>query len=97
MEKLFKFDYFHVIIDEVTFIGSQGSRFFPGDGIGTLARIEEEKSERREEKCAPREIHPAIAHGSRGAGEGMRFLRGPRPLRESRHAITVQAMGEVVN
>ena len=37
MEKLFKFDYFHIIIDEVTLIRSQGSLLFPDDGIGALA------------------------------------------------------------
>lgn len=37
MEKLFKFGYFHIIVDEITLVRSQGSLLFLGHGIGTLA------------------------------------------------------------
>jgi|GEM_PF-6555194 len=97
MEKLFKFDYFHIIIDEVTLIRSQGSFLFPGDGIGTLAGVQKEKRNRREERCAQRKLPPAEAHRSRMAGGGRYFLRGLHPCHDSHPACTVQAKGEVVN
>ena len=97
MEKLFKFDYFHIIIDEVTLIRSQGSRLFPGNGIGTLAGEQKEKRDRREEGCAEWESHPAAAHRSRMAGGRRRFLRSLDPCHDDHPAGTVQARGEVVN
>ena len=97
MEKLFKFDYFHIIIDEVTLIRSQGSLLFLGDGIGTLAGAQKEKRDRREERWAQRELLPAEAHRSRMTGGGRRFLRSLRPCHDNHPARTVQAKGEVVN
>jgi len=96
MEKLVKFDYFHVIIDEVTLIGSQGSLLFLGDGIGTLAGVQEEKGDCREEKCAQKRL-PAEARRSRLAGGGRGFSRSLFPCHGFHPALTVQGMGEVVN
>jgi hypothetical protein len=97
MEKLFKFDYFHVIIDEVTLIRSQGSLLFPGDGIRTLAGEQKEKRHRREKRRAQRELPSREARRSRTAGEERRFPRSVHPCHDSHPACTVQAEGEVVN
>ena len=97
MEKLLKFDYFRIIVDEVTLIRSQGSLLFFGDGIGTLAGVQDEKSDRREERCAQREGASAEAHRSRKAGGGRLFLRSLHPCHDFHPAFTVQARGEVVN
>jgi hypothetical protein len=97
MEKLFKFDYFHIIIDEVTLVRSQDSLFFPGNGIGTLTGEQKEKRDRREERCAQRELPPAEAYRSRNAGGGWRFPRSLHPCHDHHPACTVQAGGEVVN
>jgi hypothetical protein len=97
MEKLFKFDYFHIIIDEVTLIRSQGSLLFPCDGIGTLAREQKDQRGRREKRRAHRELPPEEAHRSRMAGGGRHFLRSLHPCHDDHPARTVQAEGEVVN
>ena len=96
MLQLFKFYYFHIIIDEVTLIGSQGSRFFLGDGIGALAGEEEER-DRREDGRAGGERPPEGAFYPRPKRGGLRISRTMHQYQDSPPASTVQVGGYVVN
>ncbi len=96
MLQLFKFYYFHIIIDEVTLIGSQGSRLFLGDGIGALAGAEEERG-RRENGREGGKRPPAETLRPRLNGRRPRFSRTMRPYQGSPPASTVQVGGYVVN
>ena len=97
MEKLFKFDYFHIIFDEVTLIGGEGSLLFLGDGIGTLAGVQKEERDRRDKRYAQRELPRAEARLRRKAQGERLFARSLHPCHDTHHAWTVQAESEVVN
>ncbi len=96
MLQLFKFYYFHIIIDEVTLIGSQGSGFFPCDGIGALAGAEEERDHRENGRAGKRHP-PEEAFRPFPKGAAPRFSRAMHSYQDLPPASTVQVGGYVVN
>jgi len=97
MEMLLKFNYFHIIIDEVALIGSQGSCLFLRNGVGALAGMDEKQHKRRQEQRAQRVCRVERPYRACGAKSRLCLLGGSRSSHIVHREPKVHVRSGVVN